>query len=77
MAVLLALWLGFITERAGSALPAVSAHVINNMVFTVLTATVGTPLDRALNMTLLMGAAVVFFGCVLWIWRLSVPSPRT
>lgn len=76
MALALALWLGFITERAGSALPAVSAHVINNIVFTVLTATFGTPHDRALNMALLVGSAVMFLGCALWIWRLPVPAPR-
>ena len=76
MALALALWLGFITEQAGSALPAVSAHVINNIVFTVLTATLGTLQDRALNVALLAGSAVVFLGCALWIRRVSVPIPR-
>lgn len=70
----LGLWLGFVTERAGSALPAVAAHVVNNVVFTVLTATVGTLQDRALNMALLTGSAIVFFGCALWIWRPATPS---
>jgi membrane protease YdiL (CAAX protease family) len=76
LALALALWLGFITEQAGSALPAVAAHVINNMVFTLLTATLGTLDDRALNLALLTGSAVIFCGCALWIWRLSVPAPR-
>jgi hypothetical protein len=75
LALGLGLWLGFITERAGSALPAVAAHVINNMVFTVLTATVGTPQDRAVNMALLAGSAVIFFGCALWISRRSAAPP--
>ena len=74
LAVLLALWLGLIVEQAGSALPAVAGHVVNNMVFTVLTATVGTLQDRALNVGLLTGAAVIFLGCVLWIRRSSVPA---
>jgi len=69
LALGLGLWLGFVTERAGSALPAVTAHVINNTVFTLLTATVGTPQDRTLNMALLTGSAVIFFGCALWVWR--------
>jgi membrane protease YdiL (CAAX protease family) len=73
LALGLGLWLGFITERAGSALPAVTAHVINNAVFTLLTATVGTPEDRTVNMALLAGSMVLFFGCALWVWR----GPRT
>jgi membrane protease YdiL (CAAX protease family) len=68
MALALGLWLGFITERAGSALPAIAAHVVNNVVFTVLTATVGTLQDRTLNMALLTGSAVILFGCALWIF---------
>ena len=76
LALALGLWLGFITERAGSALPAVAAHVINNVVFTVITATMGSLQARGLNMALLTVSAVLFFGCVLWIWRLSVPAVR-
>jgi membrane protease YdiL (CAAX protease family) len=69
LALFLGLWLGFITERASSALPAVTAHVLNNVVFTLVTATVGTPQDRTLNMALLAGSAVLFFACVLWTRR--------
>lgn len=75
LALALGLWLGFITERAGSALPAIAAHVVNNVVFTVLTATLGTLHDRTLNMALLAGSAVIFFGCALWIWRRATPPP--
>lgn len=77
LALVLGLWLGFVTERAGSALPAVAAHVVNNAVFTVLTATLGTLQDRVLNMALLTGSAVIFFGCAFWIWRLSAPADST
>ena len=45
-----------------------------NVVFTVLTATLGALQDRALNMALLTGSAVIFFGCALRIRRLSTPS---
>jgi uncharacterized protein len=75
LAVILGTWLGLITERAGSALPAIAAHVINNVVFTVVTATAGTLHDRSLNMALLSVSAVIFFACALWIWRLSTPPP--
>ncbi len=75
LAVVLGVWLGLITERAGSALPAVAAHVINNVVFTVITATVGSLQDRSLNMALLTFSAVLFLACALWIWRLSLAPP--
>lgn len=77
LALGLGLWLGFVTERAGSALPAVAAHVVNNAVFTVLTATLGTPQDRTLNMALLTGSTVIFFGCAFWLWRVSAPATDT
>ena len=76
LALLLGLWLGFVTEQAGSALPAVAAHVINNVLFTVLTAAFGPLQDRGLNMALLTGAAVIFFVCTLWIRRATPPPAR-
>jgi hypothetical protein len=76
LAVGLGLWLGFITARAGSALPAIAAHVINNVVFTVLTATLGTTHDRALNMGLLTTSTVIFGGCLFWISRMPVAAPE-
>src|SRR5262245_61070698 len=69
LALALGLWLGFITEHAGSALPAVAAHVINNALFTLLTAALGPLEDRALNATLLTASLVVFLGCAVWIRR--------
>ncbi len=76
LAVGLGLWLGFITERAGSALPAVAAHVINNVVFTVLTATLGTIHDRAINMRLLAISTVIFGGCLFRISRMQIAAPE-
>ena len=75
LALGLGLWLGFVTERAGSALPAVAAHVINNVLFTLLTAVFGSLDDRALNTGLLAGAAVVFAGCAVFISRLPAAPP--
>ena len=75
MALALGLWLGFVTERAGSALPAVAAHVINNALFTLLTALFGTVEGRTLNMFLLAAASVIFLGCAFWVRRLAGAPP--
>ena len=79
LALALGLWLGFITERARSALPAVVCHVVNNALFTLLTATLGTVDDPPTNAMLAAGAAAVFAACVVWLmlWRppTAVPAP--
>jgi membrane protease YdiL (CAAX protease family) len=75
MALVLGLWLGFVTEQAGSALPAVAAHVINNALFTLLTALIGNIDDRALNMMFLAASSVIFLGCAFWARRLSSAPP--
>jgi uncharacterized protein len=75
LALVLGLWLGFITERAGSALPALAAHVINNALFTLVTALFGGIEDRALNVALLAGAGAIFVGCAVSLRRLPGPPP--
>lgn len=75
LAFVLGLYLGFITERAGSALPAVVSHIVNNVLFTLLTALVAMPEGRPANAILLAVSALVFGGCLLWlVWR---PLPAT
>jgi len=69
LALLLGLWLGFVTEKVGSALPAVAAHIVNNTVFTLLTATLGTVEGRDLNIGLAAGSAVVFAVCATFLAR--------
>lgn len=65
----LGLWLGFVTERVGSALPAVAAHVINNTLFTLLTAA-GVALQAFWpNVVLGAASALIFIGCAIWIGR--------
>src|SRR5262249_28646682 len=64
LALVLGLWLGFVTEQMGSALPAVAAHVVNNTVFTILTATLGSLAGVALNVGLAVGSAIVFGACL-------------
>jgi len=65
----LGLYLGWITELAGSALPAVACHVINNTLFTILTAQWGTLEGFGLNAGLATVSGLAFAGCVLWLHR--------
>jgi membrane protease YdiL (CAAX protease family) len=76
LAVALGAYLGFLTERSGSALPAVACHVVNNAVYTVLTAVVGTIGGRDVNLMLGGAAALIFAGCMFWLHRSLPASPR-
>ena len=69
LAFALGLYLGWITELAGSALPAVACHVINNTLFTILTALWGTLEGFGLNAGLATVSGLAFAGCVLWLHR--------
>ena len=69
LAFALGLYLGWITELAGSALPAVVCHVINNVLFTILTVAWGTLEGVALNAGLTAVCALAFAGCVVWLRR--------
>jgi hypothetical protein len=69
LAFMLALYLGFITELSGSALPAVAAHVVNNTLFTLITALGGTVSTVGPNLALLGAGLVVFVGCVVVLRR--------
>lgn len=64
MAFALGLYLGALTERTGSALPAIVCHVVNNSVFTVATALGGTIEAPRPNVWLLVGSVVVFGACL-------------
>ena len=63
MAFVLGLYLGTLTERTGSALPAIVCHVVNNSVFTVVTAVTGTVDDLRMNALLLGASVIVFLAC--------------
>jgi membrane protease YdiL (CAAX protease family) len=69
LAFVIGLYLGWITEVAGSALPAIACHVINNTLFTVLAALVGTVGGVGLNAVLLLASGCVFVGSVVWLSR--------
>jgi membrane protease YdiL (CAAX protease family) len=64
MAFVLGLYLGGLTERTGSALPAIVCHVVNNSLFTVLTALSGTVESRQANALLLGLSAAVLVLCL-------------
>jgi membrane protease YdiL (CAAX protease family) len=73
LAFVMGLYLGFVSERSGSTLPAIVCHVVNNVVYTVQTALGGTLEDRGLNAAVAGGCAVVFLGCVAWLRRAAPP----
>jgi len=76
LAFLLALYLGFITELSGSVLPAVAAHVVNNTLFTLLTALGGTVSAVGPNLALLGVGVAVVVGCVVLLRRTLPPLAR-
>jgi membrane protease YdiL (CAAX protease family) len=69
MAFVLGLYLGALTERTGSALPAIACHVVNNSVFTVATALGATADDRPTNVILLAVSLVAFAGSTTLLGR--------
>jgi membrane protease YdiL (CAAX protease family) len=73
LALALGLYLGWITELTGSALPAVACHIINNALFTILTASWGAVGGFGINVALGAAGAGVFVGCVFWL-RLTRPT---
>jgi membrane protease YdiL (CAAX protease family) len=79
LAFALGLYLGWITELAGSTLPAMVCHVINNSLFTILTALWGTLEGWSVNAGLIAVCGLVFTACVLWLRRSDPrrsPVPR-
>ncbi len=71
----LGLYLGWITELTGSALPAIAAHVVNNSLFTVLTAALGEVEGVEINAILLAAGVAVFAGCLFHLRRTFAVPP--
>ena len=65
LALVLGLYLGWITELTGSALPAVVCHVVNNALFTIVTAAWNGVGGVELNIALAAAGALVFAGVVV------------
>ena len=76
LAIALGVYLGFVTERAGSALPAVVCHIVNNAVYTLLTASVGSWDGRGLHVVLGITGVLVFAGCLAFLRRSLPPLER-
>ena len=71
----LGLYLGWVVETTGSALPAITCHIVNNVVYTLQTALGVTVQGRKANLIAAPIAAAVFVGCVLWIRRAARYAP--
>ena len=69
LAFALGVYFGLLVEITGSALPAIACHVVNNVVFTVLTAVAGTVEAFRPNVVLLVLGLVVFILCLAWLRR--------
>lgn len=65
------LYLGLVTERSGSLIPAVICHVANNTASALLSAAIGSPQGRGVNAVLLVATALVFAASLHWL-----PPPR-
>jgi len=77
LALILGVYLGWLTELTGSALPAVVCHVINNALFTILTASWGAVEGLQVNVALGAAAAVVFAATVLILRTTPAAAPES
>ena len=67
-------YLGLVTERSGSVVPAIICHAVNNTASVLLSAWLGSPQGHALNAGLMLAAGLV----VAWaLVRLRRAWPRT
>jgi CAAX protease family protein len=62
-------YLGLVTERAGSVVPAMVCHAANNTASVLLSAWLGSPHGRALNAGLLVATGVVVVWALGWLRR--------
>jgi membrane protease YdiL (CAAX protease family) len=74
LAFVLGLYLGLVTERAESVVPAVLCHAANNSVSVVLSAWVGSPDSIPVNAAIFLATAPVVAGAIWWMSRLSRPQ---
>ena len=66
------LYLGLVTARSGSVIPAVICHVANNTASVLLSAAIGSPQGRGVNAVLLVVTALIFAASLQW---LPPPEP--
>ena len=63
------------SRLTGSALPAITCHIANNVLYTLQTALGMTLPGRRANLIAAPIAAAVFVGCVLWLRRAARCAP--
>src|SRR5713101_5118277 len=61
------LYLGLVTARSGSVIPAVICHVANNTASVLLSAAIGSPQGRGVNAVLLVVTALIFAASLQWL----------
>jgi membrane protease YdiL (CAAX protease family) len=69
LALALGVYLGFVAEATGSALPCIVGHVVNNVVYTLQTALGVSVAGREANAAAAVVGAALVVGCVLWVRR--------
>jgi membrane protease YdiL (CAAX protease family) len=69
LAFALGLYLGFVVELAGSTLPAIVCHVVNNTIYTLQTALGLAVVGREAHLVTAVVAAGLFVFCVWWLRR--------
>lgn len=74
LAFALSLYLGFVTELTGSALPAIVCHVVNNIVYTLQTALGGTVSDTRTNVVLAAVGGALFIAVIFWLRTVRPPA---
>ena len=61
------IYLGLVTERSASVIPAVICHVANNTVSVLLSTAIGSAQGRGVNAVLLLIGAGLFAGSLRWV----------
>jgi membrane protease YdiL (CAAX protease family) len=69
LAFALGLFLGLLTERAESVVPAIICHAANNSVSVVVSAWVGSPESVGANAAILLASAPVVVAAIWWMTR--------
>ena len=75
LAFALGLYLGLLTERAESVVPAIICHAANNSVSVVLSAWMGSPESVGANAAILVVTAPVVVAAIWWMTRLPRSQP--
>jgi membrane protease YdiL (CAAX protease family) len=75
LALALGLYLGFVAEATGSALPCIVCHIVNNVIYTLHTALGINIVGRRANAIAVAAGFAIFAGCALWVARTPAPPP--